>query len=92
VFELAVGSNETLRRLPMVPWWWVLRTADNLGLARPKHPVVFECVGVPGMVEQDIDAAPFFSRIVVVGVCMQPDRIRPVMAVNKEIDLRFVLG
>jgi threonine dehydrogenase-like Zn-dependent dehydrogenase len=23
---------------------------------------------------------------------MQPDRIRPVMAINKEIDLRFVLG
>ena len=30
--------------------------------------------------------------MVVVGVCMQPDRIRPALAINKEIDLRFVLG
>jgi threonine dehydrogenase-like Zn-dependent dehydrogenase len=27
-----------------------------------------------------------------VGVWMEPDRIRPAMAINKEIDLRFVLG
>lgn len=92
VFELGVGSTEKLRRLPVLPWWRVLHAADALGLATPKHPVVFECVGVPGVIEQVIDAAPFFSRIVVVGVCMRPDRIRPVMAINKEIDLRFVLG
>src|SRR6202011_1144018 len=60
--------------------------------ARPKHPVIFECVGVPGVIDQIITSAPLFSRVVVVGVCMQPDRIRPVMAINKEIDLRFVLG
>ena len=30
--------------------------------------------------------------MVVVGVCMEPDRIRPAMAINKEIDLRFVVG
>jgi len=54
--------------------------------------VIFECVGVPGMIDSIITQAPFFSRVVVVGVCMQPDRVRPVMAINKEIDLRFVLG
>ena len=32
---------------------------------------------------------PFRSRIVVVGVCMEPDTFRPVMAVNKELELRF---
>ena len=93
VFELAVGSTEQLCRLPVVPWWRVLHAADSVGLASPKRPVVFECVGVPGLIQQVIDHAPFFSRVVVVvGVCMQPDRIRPVLAVNKEIDLRFVLG
>jgi threonine dehydrogenase-like Zn-dependent dehydrogenase len=30
--------------------------------------------------------------VVVVGVCMGADQIRPAMAINKEIDLRFVLG
>ncbi len=28
----------------------------------------------------------------VVGVCMGEDRIRPSMAINKEIELRFVVG
>jgi threonine dehydrogenase-like Zn-dependent dehydrogenase len=32
------------------------------------------------------------SRVVVAGVCMQPDTIRPAMAINKEVDLRFVVG
>jgi threonine dehydrogenase-like Zn-dependent dehydrogenase len=49
-------------------------------------------VGVPGVIEQIISGAPLFSRVVVVGVCMGLDRIRPAMAINKEIDLRFVIG
>jgi Threonine dehydrogenase and related Zn-dependent dehydrogenases len=91
VFDLAVGTMDKLYRLP-VPWWHVWRAAEAVGLATPKHPVIFECVGVPGMLEQVISSAPIFSRVVVVGVCMEPDRIRPAMAINKEIDLRFVLG
>ena len=89
-FELAVGTREKLERLP-VGWWHVWRLAEKAG-AGPKHPVVFECVGVPGMIESIVDGAPLFSRVVVVGVCVGPDRFRPAMAINKEIDLRFVLG
>ncbi|HEY0903690.1 MAG TPA: zinc-binding dehydrogenase [Marmoricola sp.] len=92
VFELGVGTVEKLRRLPLVPWHQVWRVADKLGAATPKHPVVFECVGVPGVIEEIISSAPVYSRVVVVGVCMEPDRFRPSMAINKEIDLRFVLG
>jgi threonine dehydrogenase-like Zn-dependent dehydrogenase len=92
VFELGVSTVEKLRRLPVVPWHQVWRVADKLGAATPKHPVVFECVGVPGVVEEIISGAPIYSRVVVVGVCMEPDRFRPAMAINKEIDLRFVLG
>jgi threonine dehydrogenase-like Zn-dependent dehydrogenase len=44
------------------------------------------------VLDQIIATAPIYSRVVVVGVCMEPDRIRPAMAINKEIDLRFVLG
>ncbi len=88
--ELAVGTMEKLTRAP-VPWHHVWRTAERLG-AGPKAPVVFECVGVPGVIDQIVTGAPLFSRVVVVGVCMGLDRIRPAMAINKEIDLRFVLG
>ena len=91
-FELGVGTVEKLQRLPLVPWHQVWRAADKLGAATPKHPVVFECVGVPGVIDEIISSAPLYSRVVVVGVCMEPDRIRPAMAINKEIDLRFVLG
>ncbi len=69
----------------------VWRAADALGV-KPKRPVIFECVGVPGIIDGIIASAPLFSRVVVVGVCMEPDRIRPAMAINKEIDLRFVVG
>ena len=44
------------------------------------------------MIESIIDGAPLFSRVVVVGVCVGADPITPAMAINKEIDLRFVLG
>ncbi|OBB94502.1 zinc-binding dehydrogenase [Mycobacterium sp. 852002-30065_SCH5024008] len=90
-FDLAVGTIEKLQRL-RVPWWHVWRAAEAAGAATPKHPVIFECVGVPGIIDDIISSAPLFSRVVVVGVCMGADRIRPAMAINKEIDLRFVLG
>ena len=87
---LAVGTMEKLARLP-VPWHHVWRAAEALG-AKPKRPVIFECVGVPGIIDGIIASAPLFSRVIVVGVCMTPDKIRPAMAITKEIDLRFVLG
>jgi threonine dehydrogenase-like Zn-dependent dehydrogenase len=86
----AVVTIEKLERLP-VPWHHVWRAAEKLG-AKPKRPVIFECVGVPGIIDGIISSAPLFTRVVVVGVCMESDPIRPVMAINKEIDLRFVVG
>jgi threonine dehydrogenase-like Zn-dependent dehydrogenase len=88
--ELAVGTREKLERLP-VGWWHAWRLAETLG-AGPKHPVIFECVGVPGVIDSIIDGAPLFSRVVVVGVCVGTDQFTPAMAINKEIDLRFVIG
>src|SRR4051812_38204745 len=89
--ELAVGTTEKLGRLPF-GWWHVWRAAEKVGAATPKHPVIFECVGVPGVIESIVDSAPLFSRVVVVGVCVGADRFKPAMAINKEIDLRFVIG
>lgn len=90
-FDLAVGTLERLQRFRL-PWWHVWRAAEAAGAATPKHPIVFECVGVAGVIDEIITSAPLFSRVVVVGVCMGSDHIRPAMAINKEIDLRFVLG
>jgi threonine dehydrogenase-like Zn-dependent dehydrogenase len=89
--DTALDAMEKLRRLP-VPWHRVWRAAEAVGATTPKSPVIFECVGVPGVIDQLIASAPLFSRVVVVGVCMGPDRIRPAMAINKEVELRFVVG
>lgn len=88
--ELGVGTREKLGRLPL-PWWQTWRAVEALGL-QPKRPVVFECVGVPGVLQSLLDGVPLWSRVIVVGVCMQPDQIEPALAINKEIELRFVLG
>jgi (R,R)-butanediol dehydrogenase/meso-butanediol dehydrogenase/diacetyl reductase len=54
--------------------------------------VIFECVGVPGLLQECILTAPVRGRIVVVGVCMQPDTIMPGLAILKEVALKFVVG
>jgi threonine dehydrogenase-like Zn-dependent dehydrogenase len=88
--DMVVGGIEKAHRARL-PWWHVWRAVEAAGV-KPKHPVVFECVGVPGVIDGIIADAPFFARVVVVGVCMGADQIRPSMAINKEIDLRFVLA
>jgi threonine dehydrogenase-like Zn-dependent dehydrogenase len=57
-----------------------------------KPLVVFEAVGVPGMIERTMRMAPKGSRILIVGACMQEDRIHPMLGVGKELSLQFVLG
>lgn len=61
-------------------------------LAPGKRAVIFECVGVPGLLQQIFEAAPRDARIVVAGVCMEPDRIEPFFGIVKELGLQFVLG
>lgn len=57
-----------------------------------KEGVIFECVGVPGVIQQIMEGAPPHSKIIVVGVCMELDKIEPAMAINKQLELKFVLG
>ena len=54
--------------------------------------MIFEVVGAPGMIQRCIDMSPYGARIVVVGVCMQPDTIVPVDAIQKAVDLSFCYG
>jgi (R,R)-butanediol dehydrogenase / meso-butanediol dehydrogenase / diacetyl reductase len=61
-------------------------------LARLAPDVIFECVGVPGMLRLCIDLAPVHGRIVVVGACRRDDSILPRVALRKELCVQFVLG
>ena len=56
------------------------------------RPVVFECVGSPGVLQSLVEAAPAGAQIVVAGVCMETDRIEPAIAITKELELTFVFG
>ncbi|MGK2876427.1 MAG: zinc-binding dehydrogenase [Nocardioides sp.] len=87
---LAVGSMKALRAVPLLPWGTLMRTADRLGQT-PRGPVVFECVGVPGMIDRVISETPLRTRVVVVGVCMEPDTFHPSMAITKELELVFTI-
>jgi threonine dehydrogenase-like Zn-dependent dehydrogenase len=54
--------------------------------------VVFEAVGVPGIIDDVMRRAGHGTRLVVVGVCMQPDTVHPFFAIAKEINVQFVLA
>jgi threonine dehydrogenase-like Zn-dependent dehydrogenase len=44
------------------------------------------------MIDGVMAETPIGSRVVIVGVCMSTDHVRPVLGINKELDLRFVCG
>jgi threonine dehydrogenase-like Zn-dependent dehydrogenase len=81
-----MGAHESVdpREEPAFDAW------ARVGGLRPL--VVFEAIGVPGIIDGLLRDAPTRSRIVVVGVCMERDTITPFFAIGKELDLRFCLG
>jgi threonine dehydrogenase-like Zn-dependent dehydrogenase len=60
--------------------------------AGAKGAVIFECVGVPGLIDAIMRDAPPQARIVVAGVCMERDAFRPMLGIHKELNIQFVLG
>jgi 2-desacetyl-2-hydroxyethyl bacteriochlorophyllide A dehydrogenase len=54
--------------------------------------IIFECVGAPGLIGQTMMEAPRGGKIVIAGVCQQPDTIMPLLGIVKELNLQFVLG
>ena len=69
------------------------RFARMFNIGPKQRPcVVFECVGVPGVIQQVMEGAAPGARVVVVGVCMETDRIEPFFGIVKQLNLQFVLG
>jgi threonine dehydrogenase-like Zn-dependent dehydrogenase len=52
-------------------------------------PVVFDAIGVPGTLETVLLAAPMMGRVCVVGSCMEPDTVRPLVAQAKQLTIVF---
>ena len=57
-----------------------------------KPALIFECVGIPGVIQQLFEGAPRDARLVVVGVCMETDRSEPMLGIIKELNVQYVLG
>jgi threonine dehydrogenase-like Zn-dependent dehydrogenase len=57
-----------------------------------KPALIFECVGIPGVIQQVFEGAPRDARVVVVGVCMETDRSEPMLGIIKELNVQYVLG
>lgn len=55
-------------------------------------PVIFEAVGLPGMLDQVMRSAPAHSEIVVAGLCIPEDRVHLSYGIFKHLRLTFVLG
>jgi threonine dehydrogenase-like Zn-dependent dehydrogenase len=55
-----------------------------------KPSLVFEAVGIPGIINDVMRRAPMGARVVVAGVCMEPDTVLPLFGIAKEISVQFV--
>lgn len=91
LLNMGFDAMEKMRKVPGAPWWLAFRAMHRLGLGESR-PVVFECVGVPGMIDKILDDAPLMSQLIVAGACMEPDTFNPIRAIGKEIDIKFSTG
>jgi threonine dehydrogenase-like Zn-dependent dehydrogenase len=57
-----------------------------------KAAVVFEAIGVPGIIDDVLLRARSGTRLVVAGVCMEADTFHPFFAIAKEINVQFCLA
>ena len=54
--------------------------------------LIYECVGLPGMLQQIIESAPFDGRIVMGGYCMEQEHLFVFAAQNKRLNIQFASG
>ncbi len=83
---LAAGADEVFdpsSERPFTAW------ATMAGRKKGATPYAFECVGVPGVLDEILREAPFAARIVIAGVCLEPDPIFAAAAHTKGLNVQF---
>ncbi|OBF40783.1 alcohol dehydrogenase [Mycobacterium sp. ACS1612] len=93
--ESIVAADFSARRRDLAQAMGATATVDPaeaspFDSARPA--VIFEAVGVPGIIDDILRRAPVGARVVVAGVCMQADTFHPYFAIAKQINVQFVLA
>lgn len=61
------------------------------GLARDGAPLVVECSGKAGVLDQALQLTAVDGRVAVVGICLAPESISLWPGLQKELDVRFSL-
>lgn len=93
--ETIVAADFTPKRRQLAAAMGAHQTVDpaqSSPFDTTKPAVVFEAVGVPGIIDEVLLRAKPGTRLVVAGVCMQPDTVHPLFAIAKEINVQFVLA
>ncbi len=83
---MTMGAHEVVDAAAASPFdkW------SDVGGGKSLH--VYEAIGVPGIINEAMRAAPPQTKVTVVGVCMQSDAITPFFGIAKELNIQFVLG
>jgi threonine dehydrogenase-like Zn-dependent dehydrogenase len=83
---LTMGAHEAVdpRVEPAIDAWQRLDGKSSV--------VIYEAVGVPGMLHQAMKDAPRGGKVLVVGACMESDQVHPMIGVGKELEIRFSFG
>ncbi|HTI74846.1 MAG TPA: zinc-binding dehydrogenase [Mycobacterium sp.] len=93
--ETIVAADFSARRRQLAEAMGATATvdpADGSPFDGAAPAVVFEAVGVPGIIDDILRRAPVGARVVVAGVCMQADTFHPYFAIAKQINVQFVLA
>jgi 2-desacetyl-2-hydroxyethyl bacteriochlorophyllide A dehydrogenase len=91
--ESIVAADYSPKRRELATKMGAHRTADpaeGSPFDDVKPSVVFEAVGVPGIINDVMRRAPMGTRVVVAGVSMEPDTLVPLFGIAKEVNLQFV--
>jgi len=93
--ENIVAADYSLKRRELAEAMGAHKTldpAEGSPFDTTSPSVIFEAVGVPGIIDDVLRRAPVGARVVVAGVCMQGDTIHPYFAIAKQINVQFVLA
>jgi (R,R)-butanediol dehydrogenase/meso-butanediol dehydrogenase/diacetyl reductase len=87
-----VNRNHEARAFTMGATDFVADREDPVGevdrLLGRKADIVFECVGLPGLIAQAVEHARIKGTVLIMGLCTRPDSFVPFVALSKELRLQ----
>ena len=87
-----IAPQQHDRALQLGATGFVVDREDPVGAAERalggKADVVFECVGLPGLIAQAVDQVRIKGTVLILGLCTRPDTLVPFVALSKEVRLQ----